>query len=78
MMATFVDLFAASVPFCCICSRKQTNLGITLHPHIFLVANSLFPFCKVHLLCVDLHTTFLVISLHFGTQDVLVVKHKPL
>ena len=46
--------------------------------NILLVANSLFPFCKMHIFCVDLHTAFLVTSLHFSIQDVLVVEHKAL
>ena len=46
---------------------------MTLHPHILLGANLLFPFSKMHIIYMDLHTAFLVPSLYFGTQVVLVV-----
>ena len=58
--------------------KKEKILGMTLHPYLLLVANSLFPSCQMHIFYVDLHTVFLVTSLHFGTQDMLVVEHKAL
>ena len=32
----------------------------------------------MYIFCVDLHTALLVTSLHFGTEDVLLIEHKAL
>ena len=70
----YISFHSVAVPRLLHLFKKAKKIfGMTLHPHIVLV----FPFfCKMHIFCVDLHAAFLVISLQFDIQDVLVVEHK--